>query len=377
MAHQLYPDLVKQGVIPANADTTAEQLAIDFARRFTNGEMTAFDHVLNERRYDAVAATYLRYSDSNSQPTSLDDQLAGAMRKAASEKRFIPWKYCFADASVTGRTHLRRGYRLAKEALEQFKHTQLDTLYFDEFSRATRVAIGTYRLARLMEMLGFRLIGVRDGFVLGTQQAQILIMATAMFNEMFIAQLREKVLRGMLGAAERGTSLGAVRFGYELVDKIDDNSNSIINAKDKPVRIPAIHRENSRHVLQAARWVADYHLSYKEIARGFNAAKIDGSTAWQGSKISKMLACPIYIGTRIFNRPRTVWDKETGEFTVKLNPESEWIVSDMPELRIMDDDLWTRLRVRAGEVAAKAPRTGKKLDRTVSRCRTAQSTTST
>lgn len=362
-AHKLYPDLVKTGVVPEITDANTQQLVDAFINRFVSGEPAPFETQLDAEAYVAVAAAYCRYSDDNSNATSLDDQLAQAMQKAASEKRFIPWEYCFADASVTGRTQLRRGYVLAKEALHRFRESALDTLYIDDFSRASRAAIETYRLARLMEVLKLRLIGVSDGFVLGTEAAHILIMAAAMFNEWFITQLRKKVLRGMKGAAMRGTSLGMVPFGYKLVNKLDENGNPIINAKDKAVKVPAIHEKHRHHVIRAAKWIADDHLSYKEVARRFNAAKVNGSASWTGSHISKLMANPIYGGTCVYNRTCTIWDKETGEFSREPNPESEWIVRDTPELRIIDKVLWDRLRARADEVAEKAPRTGKKLDR--------------
>ncbi|MGB1126253.1 MAG: helix-turn-helix domain-containing protein, partial [Phycisphaeraceae bacterium] len=236
-------------------------------------------------------------------------------------------------------------------------------LYIDDFSRASRAAIETYRLARLMEVLRLRLIGVNDSFVLGTDAARIQIMAAAMFNEWFIDQLRKKVLRGMKGAAARGTAIGAVRLGYKLVNKLDDNGNPIITTKNKPLRIPVVDDDTKGYVIQAARWFAEDHLSYKEIARRFNAEKVNGSTSWTGSHISKMLACETYIGVRIYNRNQTLWDKETGEFIVEPNPESEWVVTEMPQLRIIGDDLWKGLRDRADEVAAKSNRTGKKLNR--------------
>ena len=276
-AQQLYPDLVKQGIVPANTNATIESMVQSFVDRFTSGKPVPFEHELDPEHYDGVAATYVRYSDDNSNPTSLDDQLALAMKKAASERRYIPWEYVFADASITARTAMRRGYVLAKEALDSFKDTALDTLYIDDFSRASRAAIETYRLARLMENLEHRLIGVSDGFDLDSKNSQIMMMSVAMLNEMFITGLREKVLRGMKGAAERGTSLGLVPFGYKLVDKLDSNSEPIITAKGTHLRVPAIDDEHKDHVILAAKWFANDIVPYKRIAERFNDAGSPGS----------------------------------------------------------------------------------------------------
>ncbi|MEM9111803.1 MAG: recombinase family protein [Planctomycetota bacterium] len=361
--HKLYPDLVKSGVVPVVTESNIAQLVQAFIKRFISGVPVLFDHQLDENHYEGIGAVYLRYSDDNSNPTSLDDQLRLAIKKAAQEKRFIPWEYVFADASITAQTALRRGYVLAKDALQRFKGTALETLYVDDYSRATRAAIETYRLARLMEMLGHRLIGVSDGFDLYSKNSQILMMATAMLNEMFLSGLREKVLRGMKGAAERGTSLGMLPFGYKLVVKRDEDGNPIRTAKDTELRMPAVDESLQHHVVQAAKWVADDHLSYKEVARRFKLANVGGSNRWSGSRISKLLANELYVGTRIYNRTRTVWDKETGEFSRKPNSMDQWVVKEMPELRIIDQGLWDRLRSRAEEIAAMSPRTGKKLDR--------------
>ncbi|WAC47993.1 hypothetical protein OVA03_15035 [Asticcacaulis sp. SL142] len=37
----------------------------------------------------------------------------------------------------------------------------------------------------------------------------------------------------------------------------------------------------------------------------------------------------------------------------RLNPESEWIIKDVPELRIVEDELWQSVRARQGEIAEK------------------------
>jgi hypothetical protein len=61
----------------------------------------------------------------------------------------------------------------------------------------------------------------------------------------------------------------------------------------------------------------------------------------------------LYIGRLIWNRLRYIKDPSTGKRVSRLNPESEWIFKDVPELRIVDDELWHSVRVRQGEIAEK------------------------
>jgi site-specific DNA recombinase len=56
----------------------------------------------------------------------------------------------------------------------------------------------------------------------------------------------------------------------------------------------------------------------------------------------------IYIGKLVWNRLRYVKDPETGKRVSRLNPESAWIVHDVPGLRIIDRDSWERVEGATG-----------------------------
>ncbi|MFY4729083.1 recombinase family protein, partial [Nitrospira sp. BLG_2] len=58
------------------------------------------------------------------------------------------------------------------------------------------------------------------------------------------------------------------------------------------------------------------------------------------------LANPIYIGQVIWNRRQWVRNPETKRKKPELRPESEWIVTEQPELRIIPQDLWERVQQR-------------------------------
>jgi site-specific DNA recombinase len=50
---------------------------------------------------------------------------------------------------------------------------------------------------------------------------------------------------------------------------------------------------------------------------------------------------------------RYVKDPSTGRRVSRMNAESEWIVAEVPELRIIDDELWKAAKTRQGEIADK------------------------
>jgi len=53
------------------------------------------------------------------------------------------------------------------------------------------------------------------------------------------------------------------------------------------------------------------------------------------------------------HRLRYLKDPSTGKRVSRLNPESEWIVKDVPDLRIVDDALWQAVKARQAVTSAK------------------------
>jgi site-specific DNA recombinase len=54
-----------------------------------------------------------------------------------------------------------------------------------------------------------------------------------------------------------------------------------------------------------------------------------------------------------WNRLRYVKDPATGNRISRLNPESDWVITEVPDLRIIDDDLWEKVRARQGALKSK------------------------
>jgi hypothetical protein len=59
-----------------------------------------------------------------------------------------------------------------------------------------------------------------------------------------------------------------------------------------------------------------------------------------------LVALELYVGRVIWNRLRYVKNPDTGKRVFRLNPTSEWMSKDVPELRIVPDDLWTAAKSR-------------------------------
>ena len=58
----------------------------------------------------------------------------------------------------------------------------------------------------------------------------------------------------------------------------------------------------------------------------------------------------LYVGKLVWNRQRFVKDPERGRRQARPNPESDWVVEEVPALRIVDDALWTQVKSRQTSV---------------------------
>lgn len=87
-------------------------------------------------------------------------------------------------------------------------------------------------------------------------------------------------------------------------------------------------------------------LPYNSICRILYAEGVRNKKgrALDGQGIKSLLRNERYAGTLVYNRHNTVKDPETGLRRIRLKPRSEWIVRSVPEVRIVDQDVWDRVR---------------------------------
>jgi hypothetical protein len=58
----------------------------------------------------------------------------------------------------------------------------------------------------------------------------------------------------------------------------------------------------------------------------------------------------LYVGRLVWNRLRYIKDPDTGKRVSRPNPASEWVATAVPELRILEDELWNQVKARQVEM---------------------------
>ena len=207
--------LVHAGLLPQPTDDVIRAMVEDFKERHHGGKVQVEAIRAFVKFCLKFGGNYNRFSCDNSSPLSIIDQLVNALDKARSEDRFVPWAYVYADYSVTGLNPARQGYSSYKAILADENH-RIETTYIDDFTRASRNELEWWKLAHLSKRLKKRMIGASDGFDVNSPDWDVKITIYGLVSRLFIKGLREKVRRGMKGAARRGTCLGKLPLGFTV-----------------------------------------------------------------------------------------------------------------------------------------------------------------
>ncbi len=107
---------------------------------------------------------------------------------------------------------------------------------------------------------------------------------------------------------------------------------------------------------------ADYldGKSSRTIAMALNREGVPGpqGSEWGPSTIhgnpkrrTGILNNELYVGKLVWNRLRYIKDPDTGRRVSRLNSESEWVVHEVPDLRLIDQNIWDAVKARQSRLA--------------------------
>ena len=300
-------------------------------------------------------ATYARFSTDKQRDASIEDQLRNCRNYAARHD----WKIVlnFEDRAISGASKERPGFLAMLKASGA---GGFDILLVDDLSRFSRDDIETKTLIRRFKYQGLRIIGVSDGYDSAAKGEKIQSSMRGLMNEIFLDDLREKTHRGLTGQALIGNSTGGRSYGYSHVP-INDASK--LDPYGRPIVLSArraIEPEQAKVVVQ----IFDYFAkgwSPRTIAKHLNEQSIPSprggkwlQSAIYGDKLegTGILNNSLYSGRVVWNRRQWLKNPDTGKRTYIKRPESEWIVTNMPELRIVDAELWDKVKSRQTKLQA-------------------------
>ncbi len=281
---------------------------------------------------------YARYSSDLQSDASIEDQVRVCSEMAGSKN----WKIvnCYTDAGISGASLMRPGIQSLIGAAMKCEFDILLTEALDRLSRDQEDIAGIYKR---MEFAGIKIITLSEGEI-----SSLHIGLKGTMNAMFLKDLADKTRRGLRGRVEKGKSGGGLAYGYKVVRKFTAAGEAIRGDRE-------IYEAQAKIVRRIFREYAFENKSPKKIASGLNEEKIpcpSGKT-WAQSTINGnrrrgtgILNNNLYIGELVWNRQRFIKDPSTGRRVPRFNPESEWIRQDVPDLRIVPQELWDAAKAR-------------------------------
>src|SRR5436309_1721718 len=279
---------------------------------------------------------YARYSSDNQREASIADQLRICRTFAERQGWTISEEY--TDHAVSGATLLRAGFQaLMRDALNR----RFDVVLAESLDRFSRDQEDTAGLFKRLTFAGVNIVTLAEGDI-----THLHIGFKGTMNALFLKDLAEKTHRGLRGRVEDGKSAGGLCYGYRVVRTLNAGSVSTGEREIEP--------DEARIVERIFRdFIAG--VSPKQIAKNLNRERIAGpfGGAWSPSTIygnakrgTGILNNELYVGLLVWNRLRYVKNPDTGKRVSRLNPTSEWMSREVPQLRIVPDDIWTAAKSR-------------------------------
>lgn len=288
------------------------------------------------------AALYARYSDDKQSEASIEDQFRLCREHAGRERWQIVGSY--EDAAISGAsTILRPGIqRLMRDA----QHGDFNILLAEALDRISRDQADTATLYKHLKFAGVTIVTLAEGEI-----SELHVGLKGTMNALFLKDLAMKTHRGLRGRVEKGKAGGGLCYGYKVLKKLDGNGEPIRGDRE-------IIPEEAEVVRRIFREFAS-GKSPKTIAVDLNKEGIPGplGRAWGDTSIrghrnrgTGIVNNELYAGVLVWNRLRFVKDPSTGKRVSRPNPESAWIRTEVPHLRIVDDALWNAVRERQKQI---------------------------
>ena len=250
----------------------------------------------------------------------------------------------YKDSAISGDSMiLRPGIQAL---LEDARRGLFEILVAEALDRVSRDQADVATLYKHLRFAGVMIVTLSEGEI---DELHVGLKGT--MNALFLKDLAAKTHRGLRGRVEQGRSGGGLCYGYDVVKAVDGTGD--------PVRGERTINETEAEIVRRVFREFAAGTSPRAIARRLNGENVPGPSGklWMDTTIrghakrgTGLINNELYIGRLVWNRLRYVKNPETGKRVSRINPPEDWIVAEVPELRIVDDDLWQAVKDRQGEI---------------------------
>ena len=292
------------------------------------------------------AAIYARYSTDLQSAASIDDQVRLCRERLAADGHVLVDAY--TDYAISGGSLRTRAGMQA--LLADAQAGRFAVVYAEALDRVSRDQEDVAAIFKRLAHVEVQLVTLAEGEI-----SELHIGLKGTMNALFLKDLAQKTKRGQRGRVEAGKIAGGNCYGYRVVHKLLADGTPVTGEREIDPAQAAI----------VTRIFAEYASGFtpRKIVARLNAEAIPGPRggAWSASTVNGsrqrrngILNNEMYLGRLVWNRQRFVKDPETGKRVSRLNPKEEWITTEVPELRIIDDATWEKARALKARFASRS-----------------------
>ena len=227
---------------------------------------------------------------------------------------------------------------------------EFDIVLSEAMDRLSRDQEDMPAIYKRMQFAGVSIVTLAEG-----ELDEMKIGFKGTINAVFLKDLAKKTHRGLRGRVENGKSGGGIGYGYKVLRQFNPQGELIRGERE-------IDEEQAAIIKRIFHEYPYNNQSPKSLAMQFNREGIPSPSGglWTQSTINDnrkhgtgILNNELYIGSLAWNRQRFIKNPVSGKRVTRLNDESEWIRQDVPELRIVPQELWDAAKTRQNQIAKK------------------------
>ena len=322
---------------------------------------------MKNRSETKTAAIYARFSTENQNEKSIKDQIRVCKDWAKSNGFHIDQHHIYVDEATSGTANQRPGLDALVSAV---KIRAFDAVLVFDSSRLAREMLFALTLRSVLEFHDVKLISVSEGFSSDESTEKLLYQVKALVNEQYVCNIRKQTRKAQEGQIARGFVAGALGYGYQLkkVGQTYTDSKGRVRADGSK---PEVIEAEALIIRRIYREFVD-GKSINQIVRDLNKDHVPSryKKGWVESTVSRILRNKAFIGQYTWGRTFRAKDPSTGKMITKKRSEDQWTVKEIPEMRIIDQDLWDSVQKRLSELEAIFPQRDnhKKKDPIIDKC---------
>ncbi len=277
------------------------------------------------------AVIYARFSTDLQNERSIEDQIT--LCRGYASREGIDIIEVYEDRARSGGSIMGRGGLL--RLLDQARDRSFDVVVVEALDRLSRDMEDLAGIHKRLSFLGIEIRAVHEGVV-----NTVLVGLRGLVGQLYREDNAHKVRRGLAGRVGQGLNAGGKAYGY--APAVGEKGKRIVVEAEAKI----VQRIFEEYVAGRTPREIAYDLNNESISpprgRSWNASTINGNMQ-RGTGI---IQNELYAGRLVWNKVRMIKDPDTGKRLSRPNVKNEWQATDVPDLRIISQELFDAAQSR-------------------------------